>query len=135
MVGNMFFSSAYSRHSVTLSEDGNPVIRGGHTDDLKGRIDRLRSAVTAAFRRCGIVVLPGSFRAAEPGADVHCAGTLPMSKTPQVWETGIDCEVSGLSGVHVVDGACLPSLPAKAHTLTIMANADRVGRRLAAAVV
>jgi hypothetical protein len=25
----------------------------------------------------------------------------------------------------------LPSLPAKSHTLTIMANADRIGRRLA----
>jgi choline dehydrogenase-like flavoprotein len=35
-----------------------------------------------------------------------------------------------LPGVHVVDGAVLPVLPAKAHTLTIMANADRIASAL-----
>ena len=40
-------------------------------------------------------------------------------------------ELHGLMGVHVVDGACLPSLTEKSHTLTIMANADRIARRIA----
>ena len=34
-------------------------------------------------------------------------------------------------GLYVVDGAALPSLPASHPTLTIMANADRIGRALA----
>ena len=34
-------------------------------------------------------------------------------------------------GLYVVDGAALTRLPAKAHTLTIMANADRIARKLA----
>ena len=35
-----------------------------------------------------------------------------------------------LPGVHAVDGAVLSDLPAKHCTLTIMANADRIARRL-----
>ena len=131
LVGNVFFSGEYSDHTMTLDAQGRPHIHGGHSPALAGRIDRLRSAVSTALRRCGILVLPGSFQPGDPGADVHYAGTLPMSDAPRAWETDRDGEVTGLPGVHVVDGACLPSLPAKAHTLTIMANADRIGRRLA----
>jgi choline dehydrogenase-like flavoprotein len=43
-----------------------------------------------------------------------------------------DCEVKGHPGLYVVDGAALGRLPAKHLTLSIMANADRVGRRIAA---
>jgi choline dehydrogenase-like flavoprotein len=34
--------------------------------------------------------------------------------------------VAGLEGVYVVDASVLPSLPAKAHTFTVMANAHRI---------
>ncbi len=54
-----------------------------------------------------------------------------MREKPVLGETSSSGEVKGLEGVYIVDGACLPSLPAKSHTLTIMANADRIGRRLA----
>ena len=40
-------------------------------------------------------------------------------------------ELVGAPGIHVVDGASLPFLPAKSHTLTIMANADRISKNLA----
>jgi hypothetical protein len=134
LVGNAFFSGDYSRHEISLREDGSPVIRGGFSDELRGRLAGLRSAAARAFRGCGAVVLPGSFKTSDPGSDVHYAGTLPMTRSPEAWETTAECEVAGLPGIHVVDGAALPVLPAKAHTLTIMANADRVGRRLAGTV-
>jgi len=34
--------------------------------------------------------------------------------------------------LYIVDGASLPKLPAKAHTLPIMANADRIARAIPA---
>jgi choline dehydrogenase-like flavoprotein len=40
-------------------------------------------------------------------------------------------ELNGAPGIHVVDGAALPSLSAKYPTLTIMANAARIGHALA----
>ena len=46
------------------------------------------------------------------------------------------CRLRGAKRVYVADGSVLPHLPAKSLTLTLMANAERVGtlvaRRLAA---
>jgi len=39
-----------------------------------------------------------------------------------------DCLLRGARGVYLADGSVLPRLPAKPLTLTLMANADRVGR-------
>lgn len=54
-----------------------------------------------------------------------------MRERPSIGETSTQGEVKGLNGVYVVDGACLPTLSEKPHTLTIMANADRIGGLLA----
>jgi choline dehydrogenase-like flavoprotein len=35
-----------------------------------------------------------------------------------------------LAGIYVVDGASLSILPEKPHTLTIMANADRIAHKI-----
>jgi choline dehydrogenase-like flavoprotein len=67
----------------------------------------------------------------KPGSDIHYAGTLPMRQSPGLGETDQYGEVQGLENVHVVDGASLSLLPEKSHTLTIMANADRIARTLA----
>ena len=74
-----------------------------------------------------VILLPGSYTVGLPGGDIHYAGTLPMRDRPVLGETSSLGEVEGIDGVYVVDGACLPALPAKSHTLTIMANADRIG--------
>jgi hypothetical protein len=42
-------------------------------------------------------------------------------------------ELNAAPDLYIVDGAALPTIPAKFTTLTIMANADRIGRYLAGA--
>ena len=64
----------------------------------------------------------------QPGGDLHYVGTLPMKHLPSIGETSSTGEVEGLGGIYVVDGACLPFPTEKPHTLTIMANADRIGK-------
>lgn len=54
-----------------------------------------------------------------------------MHANPVVGQTDRYGELAGVSGIHVVDGASLSALPAKSHTLTIMANADRIAKHLA----
>jgi choline dehydrogenase-like flavoprotein len=66
------------------------------------------------------------------GSALHFAGSLPMCTNPGRYQTGPDGKLAGTSRVYVVDGACLSRLPAKNATLTIMANALRIGRRVAA---
>jgi choline dehydrogenase-like flavoprotein len=132
MVGNVFLPGALSRHEAALDRDGELVIRGGADPALAGVHALAARRLSRAFRRLGAWMLPGSYVAGAPGADLHYAGTLPVSSAPRAHECGLDGELAGLPGIHVVDGAALPVLPAKAHTLTILANADRVGRLLAA---
>jgi choline dehydrogenase-like flavoprotein len=62
----------------------------------------------------------------HPGGDSHYAGTLAMGDL-----LTRDCEVAARPGVYVVDGAAFNRLPAKHCTLTLIANADRVGGRIA----
>jgi choline dehydrogenase-like flavoprotein len=54
-----------------------------------------------------------------------------MKKNPAFGECSKYGEVFGLKNVHIIDAAALPILPEKPHTLTVMANADRIGRFLA----
>ena len=56
----------------------------------------------------------------------HHAGTLPMRKLPGAFETHIDGRLWNSKRVRVIDGSVLPSLPAKNHSLTLMANASRI---------
>jgi hypothetical protein len=79
----------------------------------------------------GAILLPKSFTIGSVGGDIHYAGTHPMRNCPTLGETTSFGEIMSLDGVHIVDGACLPTLPAKSHTFMIMANADRIGREIA----
>jgi hypothetical protein len=65
------------------------------------------------------------------GANIHYAGTFPMS--PSGGE--LTCDTSGrlraTRAVHLADGSIFPWLPAKGLTFTLMAHANRVGTLLA----
>lgn len=130
IVGNVFLPGAWSRHRLVY-RDGHLHVHAGHAPGLDAAMDAVRRHLAAGFRRTGAWMLPGSFVVGTPGADIHYAATLPMRKQPRVHECGTDGQVAGLPGVHAVDGASLPTLPARAHTLSLMANADRIARTLA----
>lgn len=132
-VGNVFLHSRHSDATVRLASDGTLVCTSAPPSaQLAAAFAQTRLALARAWRRLGAVVLPGSFRSAPAGADIHYAGTLPMVDRPGPMQTSTSGEMHGMPGVHVVDGSTLSVLPAKSHTLTLMANADRIGRLIAA---
>lgn len=131
-VGNLFLPGHLTASEATLKQDGTLLVSGGYAPEVKPLMEEARRKLRKAYWSLGAILLPGSFTVGLPGGDIHYAGTLPMRKSPSPGETSELGEVSGLKGVYVVDGACLPLLPGKSHTLTIMANADRIGRKLAA---
>jgi choline dehydrogenase-like flavoprotein len=93
----------------------------------------LRAAVRELkreFGKLGAIPVPGSVTLLQPGADAHYAGTLPMGGSGPIATTRSG-ELRGCPGLFIADGACLPHLPATHPTLTIMANADRIGHELA----
>jgi choline dehydrogenase-like flavoprotein len=127
LVGNVFMPSELSDHRLMLRADGGVDVTWRYAPALDDRLTRaIRRALTSAMRSCGAWLMPGGFKPDSPGSDMHYAGTVPMRADPAGHQATHEGEVRGLPGVFVVDGSALPSLPAKAHTLTIMANADRI---------
>ncbi|WP_434676395.1 FAD-dependent oxidoreductase [Pseudomonas sp. D3-10] len=134
LVGNLFLPGHLSHNTARLRPDGSLSVTG----QIHPELPRLMKAAEAKLRRIywkmGALLMPMSFTPGGPGADIHYAGTLPMHSVPKIGQTDNLGEVAGLGGVHIVDGACLPSLTEKSHTLTLMANADRIARSLATTI-
>ena len=61
------------------------------------------------------------------GSSIHYGGTIPMIEEGGELTVTPSCRLRGTKSVYLADGSVLPYLPAKALTLTLMANAERVG--------
>lgn len=132
VVGNVFLPGYLSNHSATLTGDGTLYLKGSEHLDTTALMKKTETQLRKAYAKLGALLLPTSFTVGRPGADIHYAATLPMQSNPVQGGTNLYGEVASLEGLHIVDGACLPVLTEKSHTLTIMANADRISRHLVA---
>jgi hypothetical protein len=128
VLATAYLPGRYSRNRITVGK-GRVLIEGEQTAEaataLRGVLRRLSRALGPAA-----LPLPWATSLLEPGADAHYAGVLPMGG-----EAPFACsdlgELAGAPGLHVVDGAALSTLPATHPTLTIMANAARIGEAVA----
>ncbi len=132
LVATCYASGALSRNELSVREEGDGArisITGERTNEARAALQGALGALRRHMLRLGALPVPGSTNFLPPGADVHYAGTLPMGgRGAATTRLGDLC---GAPHVHVVDGACLPDLPPTHPTLTIMANADRIGREIA----
>ena len=55
---------------------------------------------------------------------------MPMKAKPNIMETDVNGLLNGHGNIYIVDGSVLSELPARSHTFTIMANADRIGKHI-----
>lgn len=131
LVGNVFLPGHLSTSKAQLKENATLEIEGGFDPSVKELMSEVARQLRKAYWKYGAWLLPLSFTIGKPGGDIHYASTLPMRLKPVLGETNAQGELVGLAGVHIVDGASLPILSEKSHTLTIMANADRIGHVLA----
>ena len=131
LLGNCFLSGSYGRNRMRLTKAGKLEIRGGYGDNIGEAVSSVQKRLVTMLAAYGVMVLPGGFQVTAPGEDIHYAGTLPMKDAPGPAELSQDGELFGFPGVYVVDGAALTTLPAKSHTFTIMANADRIASKIA----
>jgi len=130
LVGNCFLPGRLSESTVQLQSDNKLKVIGNYGQHALQVMERSKKVLRKAFLQIGALMLPGSFLVGRPGGDVHYTGTIPMRREPRIGETSRSGEVRGLDRVFVVDGASLPDLTEKSHTMTIMANADRIGREI-----
>jgi choline dehydrogenase-like flavoprotein len=87
---------------------------------LRRRLWRERGAMRA------LPVWP-AMRVGKPGRGFHTGGTFPMRSRPRRLETDTAGRPHGFSRVHIVDASVFPTLPATTITLSVMANAHRIG--------
>lgn len=133
MLATGYLPGRFSDNHLTVEEDGTAGrirIVGNQTTEADTSLRRSFGDLSRRLRKRGAWGLPGSLQILPPGADAHPAATLPMRGTgPNA--TDSQGQLIGAAGVFVADGAALPMLSARHPTLTIMANADRIGRVLA----
>ncbi|RFB81906.1 hypothetical protein B5K08_33905 [Rhizobium leguminosarum bv. trifolii] len=121
--------SLISRKSIFRSSTHGTTDRARNHQQLHTAISHQRRRGTRQNTEAGATA---KFEAPEPGIDAHFAGTLPMGEVGP-FGTSPEGELNLHPGLYVVDGSILPDLSSKYVTMTIMANADRIAHRLAAA--
>ncbi|MBL8177559.1 MAG: GMC family oxidoreductase [Bryobacterales bacterium] len=115
-----------ARQSLRLREDGAlDASYEWHPDN------RLAGRLSTVFRGLGTWTAAGMAKHRNPGEGIHYAGTLPMAASPGPYQLDTAGRLQGTRNVYVCDGACLPRLPAKNHTYTVMANAHRIATSIA----
>jgi len=129
-VGNAFLPSHLNHHFAELTQAGALRIQGQQDEALPSVVKSLARSWRAAARSLGALIMPGSFSIGLPGSDIHYAGTLPMRSKPAHGETTPDGELMGASGIFIADAASFPAISSKPHTLTMMALADRMAKRI-----
>jgi choline dehydrogenase-like flavoprotein len=120
---------------ITLRRDGAirlALAPGNNTEGLA----RLRRTFQEMLGKLGMVdtrfvrslYLHKAFDAA---ATAHQAGTARFGTTPSTSVLDVHCRTHDLDNLYVVDGSFMPSIGAVNPTLTIIANALRVGDHIA----
>lgn len=87
-------------------------------------------SLLGALRKLGGISLGRWASTPPPSWGFHHAATLPMRLNPRAFETHTDGRLWDSRRIRVIDGSVLPSLPAKNHSLTIMANSARVAEQV-----
>ena len=132
LVATVYFPGGYSANTISVqtSADGPRIrIHGGVAERFHGVARVVQGRLKKIWRALGAYALPVG-ELATAGTDAHYGGIFPMGGT-QPHGTSRFGELNAAPGLHVVDGSVLSTIPAKFTTLTIMANADRIGRHLA----
>jgi choline dehydrogenase-like flavoprotein len=110
-----------------LKDDDLLEVVGVHNPESQKIVRRLKRKLWSSAGKTGLVPLPFLGGEQKIGLSVHFGASLPMGEVAQGLQTDIFGGVDGLSGLHVVDAAAFPAIPATSPTFVIMANAYRIG--------
>ena len=128
IVAQIFLHSDHSaKVELHLEPNGHlatKVIENPETDAV---LRRAGTAIGRGLRAAGLHPLAFALRSNPVGSSFHAGSTVPMAKDPDEAQADILGRPRGLSRVHIVDASVLPSIPATTITLSVMANAHRIG--------
>jgi len=117
---------------ITLRRAGHnhpPTLELARVENARTRpaLSALKQRLWAERSSMRAFPLSPAMRVGEPGRGYHTGGTFPMRENPGPFQTDLLGRPTGFSQVHLVDASVFPSLPATTITLSVMANAHRIG--------
>src|SRR3989440_1083646 len=113
--------------NVSLSRDGRLSIAVEPNRKTQPALAALRRRLWAERGAMRAVPVSPAMRVGKPGRGFHTGGTFPMRSRPRSLETDVIGRPHGFTRVHLVDSSTFPTLPATTITLSVMANAHRIG--------
>jgi choline dehydrogenase-like flavoprotein len=120
---------------VTLRPDGAIKLALQPNNNVEA-VMRLRHTLQEKLTKLGMVHMRSVrslylHKGFEAAATAHQAGTVRFGTNPSASVLDVNCKAHDLDNLYVVDGSFMPSIGAVNPTLTIIANALRVGDRIA----
>ncbi|MCX4993054.1 MULTISPECIES: GMC oxidoreductase [unclassified Streptomyces] len=121
---------------VTLDDDGDIHLSLDEKNNTEG-LKRLQHKLQKMLGHLGMHphhLLPHSLylhKGMPIGATAHQAGTVRFGTDPRTSALDVDCKAHDLDNLYVVDTSFFPSIGAVNPSLTAIANAMRVGDRIA----
>ena len=107
-----------------LADETLEIEYGNSAEEL-ARLEQHEKRIAGLIRRLGC--LPLKRVRAIHGSSVHYAGQFPMTREDRPLTTEPSGRLRGTRAVYLADGAACAYPPAKGPTLTLMANANRIG--------
>jgi choline dehydrogenase-like flavoprotein len=108
-------------------KDGTLSLRKTPNTSTRNVVKRVVAKIRGASFKLGALPLLPMLQIAQPGKSFHFGGTFPMKRSPERGETDILGRPHGLERVHLIDSSVFPSIPATTISLSVMANAYRIG--------
>jgi|SRR5579862_157639 len=116
-------------HRLRLECDSDGTIRVSVEQNPENAkyVDTALVQLTKEMRKLGVIFVKRAASITSYGGS-KTAGALPHSAQPNRAATDLLGRPYGAQNVFVVDGTVVPAVPARNHTLTMMANALRIGQ-------
>jgi choline dehydrogenase-like flavoprotein len=120
---------------VTLRPDGTIrlALQPGNNTEALTRLRRTFEGMLAKLGMVDMAFVRSLYlhKAFDAAATAHQAGTVRFGTDPATSVLDVHCKAHDLDNLYVVDGSFMPSIGAVNPTLTIVANALRVGDHIA----
>jgi choline dehydrogenase-like flavoprotein len=95
--------------------------------ETRSRIAKVLRKLTGQAAKLGALAISPLSEIAEVGRGFRTGGTFPMARRPTIGQTDLLGRPSGMDRIHVIDASVFPTIPATPITLSVMANAYRIG--------
>lgn len=96
-------------------------------DRTAAALKKVVRKLTKNYKHLQAIPIGPMLRSGKPGRSFHSGGAFPMKVSPGPFQSDRFGRPYGLKRVHAVDSTVFPSIPATTITLSVMANAHRIG--------